>query len=315
MALAVAAGLGSLPSAARGQGCCSPSTTPVSALQVAPPVARSVDVGVYYEYFHLRGNLQGTTDVPDPQDRLSRLHIANLSLGYAPWSGLGLRAIVPFARRSREQTLSTPTVQRRDELVGSGLGDISLLAQGCVLPLAGIQPYDVSIGAGVKLPTGGNHQTVDGIRLPLDLQPGTGATDLLLTSYGRYYGWPGWNLYAGHVWRVTSTNGDGYRFGNELQVFTGAVRQVGSRWSVTVEGRWRHAARDSRNFGTRVPSTGSDQLYVAPGAGFSLGPSGPSLLGSVLIPVYERVEGTQLGTSLGLDLALQMRFSPGHGLF
>ena len=179
-----------------------------------------------------------------------------------------------------------------------------------MLPLAGIQPYDVSVGAGVKLPTAGHHQTVDGVRLPLDLQPGTGATDFLLTSYGRYYGSPGWNLFAGHVWRVTSTNGDGYRFGNELQVFTGAVRQMGSRWSVTVEGRWRHATQDSRNFGTRAPSTGNDRLFVAPGGAIKLGTRGPSLLATLLIPVYERVEGTQLGTTVGLSVALQKQFTP-----
>ncbi len=183
---------------AAAQGCCSPSTTPISALQSGPASPRSVDLGVYYEYYRLRGNLQGTSEVPDPQDRLSQLHIANFAVGYAPLSRVGFRAILPVARRSREQTLSTPTVQRRDELVGSGIGDVSLLAQGRILPLRGIRPFGVSLGAGVKLPTGGNQVQASGVLLPLDLQPGTGATDLLLTSYGQYYGWPGWNLFAGH---------------------------------------------------------------------------------------------------------------------
>lgn len=301
------------PSTARAQGCCSPSTTPISALQSGPTYAHSFDVGIYYEYFHLEGNLQGTSDVPDPQDRLSQLHIANLSLGYAPLSRLSLRAILPFARRSREQTLTTPTVQRRDERVGSGLGDVSLFAQGRILPLQGIKPLDVSVGVGLKLPTGRHAKQTDGVLLPLDLQPGTGATDLLLTSYGQYYGWPGWNVFAGHVWRVTGTNDEGYRFGNELQMFGGVIRQVRSIWSLTLDVRYRHAAADSRAFGARVPSTGNDRLFLGPGTAIKIGNRGPSLLASVLIPVYERVEGTQLGTSLGLNLALQTRFASPHG--
>ncbi|MBI4363851.1 MAG: hypothetical protein HY568_00320 [Candidatus Latescibacteria bacterium] len=307
-------GLCSSARPAAAQGCCSPSTTPISALQSGPASSRSIDAGVYYEYYRLRGNLQGTSDVPDPQDRLSQLHIANFAVGYAPLPRIGFRAILPVARRSREQTLSTPTVQQRDELTGSGLGDISLLAQGRILPLRGIRPFDASLGVGVKLPTGGNEQQVNGVLLPLDLQPGTGATDLLLTSYGQYYGWPGWNLFAGHVWRVTGTSDRGYRFGNELQVFGGVFRQLGSIWSVTLETRYRHASADHRDFGTRVPSTGNDRVYLAPGSAIKIGARGPSLFATVLIPVYEHVEGTQLGTSLGLNLALQTRLSMSGGL-
>jgi len=308
-ALLIVAGVGLSPNTGWTQGCCSPSTTPVSALQSGPAASRSVDVGVYYEYFRLRGNLQGTSDVPDPQERLSELHIANFAIGYTPFSRLGFRAILPIARRSREQTLSTPTLRRRDELIGSGLSDLSLLAQGRVLPLRGIRPFDVSVGVGAKIPTGGNRQEANGVLLPLDLQPGTGATDLLLTSYGQFYGWSGWNVFAGHVWRVTGTNGEGYRFGNELQVFGGAIRTLSQRWSFTLETRYRHATADHRNFGTRVPSTGNDRVYLAPGAAIRLGTRGPSLLASVLIPAYEQVRGTQLGTRVGLNLALQTRFS------
>ena len=118
---------------------------------------------------------------------------------------------------------------------------------------------------------------------------------------------------AGHVWRATGTNDHGYRFGNEVQVFGGAFRRLSSIWSLTLETRYRHASADQRNFGTRVPSTGNDRVFVAPGTAIKLGGQGPSLLGTVLIPVYERVEGTHLGTSLGLNVALETRLCLSRG--
>lgn len=291
------------PNAAHAQGCCSPSTTPVSALHAGPSPAGALDVGLYYEYFRLRGNLTGTGSATDPQDRLTQLHVANLVMGYAPWQRLGFWAVVPLARRSREQTLTTPTVNRRDELVGTGLGDITVLAQWRVLPLGGPRPYDLSLGAGVKLGTGQFHESRDGVQLPLDLQPGTGCADFVATGYGQYYRWSGWNLFGGSVWRITGTNGDGYRYGNEAQAFAGATRELGTAWSLALESRYRHASPDQRS-GVHVPSTGNDRVFVVPGLGLHVRPIGPTLLVSVLVPVYERVNGTQLGTTVGVNAAL-----------
>lgn len=293
-----------LPGVAHAQGCCSPSTTPVSALHAGPTPTGTLDLGLFYEYFRLRGDLNGTTTVPDPQDRLTQLHVANLVLGYAPWNRLGFRAVVPFARRSREQTLATPTVNRRDELVGTGLGDITLLAQWRLFPLGGPRPYDLSLGAGVKLGTGAFHENRDGVQLPLDLQPGTGCEDFIATGYGQYYRWVGWNAFGGTVWRMTGTNGDGYRYGNEGQLFAGASRELGSTWLLTLESRYRHASPDRRN-GAAVSSTGNDRLFLVPGVGLRAGTAGLALLASVLVPVYEQVNGTQLGTSIGVNVALE----------
>lgn len=291
------------PRAARAQGCCSPSTTPVSALHAGPAPTGTLDLGLYYEYFRLRGNLNGTGSVTDPQDRLTQLHVANLVLGYAPWGRLGFRAVVPLARRSREQTLITPTVNRRDELVGTGLGDITLLAQWRLLPLGRPRPYDLSLGAGVKLGTGAFHESREGVQLPLDLQPGTGCEDFVATGYGQYYRWTDWNIFGGTIWRITGTNSDGYRYGNEAQAFAGATRDLPADWFVTLESRYRHASSDQRS-GTSVPSTGNDRVFIVPGLGLHVGAVGPTVLVSVLVPLYERVNGTQLGTTVGVNAAL-----------
>lgn len=308
-ALLAGAMIGS-PGAARAQGCCSPSTTPVSALHAGPAPAGVFDLGVYYEYFRLRGNLNGTGSVTDPQDRLTQLHVANLVLGYTPWNRLGFRAVVPLARRSREQTLVTPTVNRRDELVGTGLGDITLLAEWRLLPFGQPRPYDLSLGAGVKLGTGEFHESRDGVQLPLDLQPGTGCEDFVATGYGQYYRWTGWNVFGGTVWRITGTNGDGYRYGNEVQAFAGATYALGARGFASLEGRYRHASLDQRS-GTSVASTGNDRVFVVPGLGVHFGPAGPTFLVSALLPAYERVNGTQLGTTVGLNVALMYQLRTG----
>lgn len=298
------------PSAVRAQGCCSPSTTPVSALHSGSLPRGTVEFGLYYEYFRLRGNLNGMASVPDPQDRLTQLHMANVALGYAPWSRLGVRMVVPLARRSREQTLVTPSVDRRDALVGAGIGDVTLLAQWLLLPLGRPRPYDLSLGAGVKLPTGAFQESREGVQLPLDLQPGTGCADLVATGYGQYYRWTGWNAFGGTVWRVTGTNGDGYRYGNEAQAFAGATRDLVANSFLTLEGRFRHASPDQRG-GVHVPSTGNDRVFVVPGFGAHLGAFGPTLLLSVLVPVYERVNGTQLGTKVGVNVAVEHQIRTG----
>jgi hypothetical protein len=299
---------GFLPGIASGQGCCSPSTTPVSALHGGPTGAKSFEAGVFYEYFELRGNLEGRSKVSDPQDRVTRMHAANVLVAFAPWDRFGLRAVIPFARREREQALSTSTVQRRDELVGAGLGDIALLAQARVLPLHGIHPYSLSLGAGVKLATGAFQQSENGVRLPLDLQPGTGCEDFLATVYGDYFGRPSWNVFAGSVWRLTGTNKDGYGFGDELQVFGGVAYELVQRWSVLLESRYRHAEPDQRN-GAAVPSTGNDRIFLAPGLSYAPGGGRTTLTAALLWPAYERANGTQLATRVGSVVSLQHRFA------
>ena len=69
---------------------------------------------------------------------------------------------------------------------GNGFGDIVILGKYEVITPSILSPFGFAIGGGAKLPTGSFEEEKNGTRLSIDLQPGTGATDLLLWGHTMY---------------------------------------------------------------------------------------------------------------------------------
>lgn len=101
-----------------------------------------------------------------------------------------------------------------------GIGDVSLLAHYVVFNTGDSLHYlwrqTLSIGGGLKLPTGQHHFTaVDGGTLNPNLQPGTGSTDFLLAAAYTLRRGP-WGVATDLMARLNTSNDQHYRFGNRM---------------------------------------------------------------------------------------------------
>lgn len=176
----------------------------------------------------------------------------------------------------------------------AGPGDIQVYANyALVLTPDTAESYlrqTLLLGGGLKLPTGENNLTRKGIRLIQPLQPGTGSWDFLLNGIYtiRYRMW-GMNLDANL--RITSTNAQGYKFGNRangsVKFFYWARR---GRLSVLPQfGILTDYGVPDTDKGFRIPETGGLSLMGTAGIDFYYG----RLVGGFTFqqPVYQNLGG------------------------
>ncbi len=96
-----------------------------------------------------------------------------------------------------------------------------------------------------------------------------------------------------------------YRFGNQVVTNLGAELVVSRRVAVSLQAVGRFTAWD-RFRGQDVPSTGETFLDVSPGVSLRSG-QGTTVYAHVELPVYERVNETNLAPRWGLLLGISGR--------
>ena len=291
----------SIPRLATGQGCCTPGSSPLGGIVGGPTKRGSVEVGSALDAFELDQGYEGSGKFDDP--RYSRV----LSSSFFARIGLSARLVaiveVPIDNRMRRQELNTPGGKKTFEFNNTALGDISTLVMARVLPWSGFGPTSLNIGVGMKWPTGVDDATQDsGLRIPFELQVGTGAYDpLAALSASRLFSW-GDVVFAGTV-RYPTEADTGYRFGVETNSVLQIDWNIGSWW-LGPQVRGRYAGEDEFR-GRTVINTGGYRVML--GAQVSREFTGPGLvlLAAWLRPAYQNLEGRQLGVSQQFALAIK----------
>jgi len=211
---------------------------------------------------------------------------------------------LPYTNRTREtnvrdsQTNDTEVVS----FTGQGFGDIILLGKYEIISPSILSPLGLAIGGGAKLPTGSFEEENDGTRLSIDLQPGTGATDLLL--WGHFlYGFQsiGISTNANFLYRYAGVNLDSYRYGDELLASINGTYAFADFLAVNLQLKGRFAAEDYWN-GRFLPSTGGTYIDLTPSLIYYEGSF--SLRVFVQVPVHRDVKGIQLAVNemLGTEI-------------
>jgi hypothetical protein len=186
-----------------------------------------------------------------------------------------------------------------------GFGDTVVGArQGLSLPFAG----SAMASLGFKLPTGKTSLIDSFDNLPLDpmLQPGTGSLDLVFSGqYARSFDTPRIDVALLTSYQANTTNGHGYRFGNEAIASLALSRPLGKSFAVSAQAKWMREGRD-RFAGIEVPSTGSTFAYVTAGLRFFHGSF--SYYAVAQLPFYRYVNEAQLAPRAGLVAGVSRSF-------
>jgi hypothetical protein len=210
--------------------------------------------------------------------------------------------VIPFIR----QTRTIQAFSGEDFTAAQGLGDVVFLVKYRILPFEKSPNFDWIIGAGPKFPTGRtDYKNNQGLTMAADMQPGSGSFDGIFWSYfmkSRFLKNPNLGLVGVSTYRYSGENknyngSQTYRFGNEFQFNLGLNYSLFLTRPVDVFtfARYRFQDEDLIDGGV-FPSSGGQWVYVIPGVNISFSPLW-SMRISGDIPVYRKLEGTQLTTS------------------
>ena len=296
------------------QTCCSGGVPLTGNVGLPVTEGRAVQFSIGYDYNVLTDLMFEKSELDD-DSRFRSTKSFLLQTGYAFNKYLSISALFSYVNQRREIT----QFNNINNTETSGMGDAVILGNYRLHNLIG-NDNELQLFAGPKLPVGETDKTnEDGRLIIADLQPGTSAWDMI---YGGGFLQqitfrPSATFYMRFIHRLTGTNSSylgnqDYKFGNELQVFSGLSDQFTTGRTI-IEGslgiNYRHANKDIIN-GNVLANTGGDFVY-------GLGSLGVYILRnltvnvSVQLPLYNKPVGTQLVPSyrwnIGMLFTLPMK--------
>ncbi len=289
------------------QACCSAGSPLLGSLDVSNTSEGILQVGLTYEFNSLQDVYARTVRLDD-DFRERRVNSFLLVVNYGLTERISLSTLFTFINQSRNISSLGDLTSR---LNTGGLSDGIILVKYNFIPLSLIDQIELTLGVGAKLPIGNSTLRSDGILIPADMQPGTGAWDGVLWGYFSKGFMPALPLngFLNVSYRLNGTNnrfGDnfqqGYTFGNELFVNLGAGYRTDTFFDFTLMLRFRNTTPDKFD-GGQIPNTGGNWLYFVPGVNGKISDNFTARL-SGQIPLYRNLTGTQLTTTYTASIGL-----------
>ncbi|MFZ1560042.1 MAG: hypothetical protein WAT37_08960 [Saprospiraceae bacterium] len=254
-------------------------------------------------------NLYAGNKALNDQLRERVTHSGMVEINYGLTDRLTVTSMISFVRQERKINQADGSINFTHT---DGLGDGFLMLKFKLLVPAEVPKYNLAVGVGTKIPFGRtNFNDSNGLSLPADLQPGSGAWDMLLWSiYERYNAFiPNLNLSVSSTFRLTGTNDSyfetlRYRFGNEF------ILNFQGQYSILLNNRmgslnlgWRYRNQKTDFLDDAIfPNSGGNFIFIVPGAGIQLSDDLQTAI-SGHIPIYNNVGGTQLVSSFRLSVS------------
>ncbi len=243
-----------------------------------------------YKYHAINDLVEGSKKVVDATDRSRIAQSVFFSLGFDFDKRISLIALLHYSDQSRDVGISNSGA------VSTGsIGDSMLAIQYSPLIHEDKKGLEITIGSGIKAPTGASNVKLVGIASE-DMQPGTGSWDIVLWTFAatRLYFISGLELFTGVSFRFNGGNDRDYKFGNELISSLGLNLANNSVMDFALFARYRHTSGD-RRFNALVPNTGGDWIYIVPSIKFKWKKF--EFKTEVELPVYRKLNGFRQFTS------------------
>ena len=278
------------------QSCCGGTGTFLGGTERGFLPTGALTAAAVYAYTAMNRTLDGSALITDPYRRRAWAHALNLEAELSPLARWSVLIVLPLTDKAR-QSFAGGTENR---FHAAGLSDAFGLIKYTVVPPSPIVPWTLALGLGVKAPTGDYQRSDGGVKLPLDVQPGTSTWDAI-----------GWGLVAYRfdnadasttlsvLVRKPGMNANGRTMGTDVQallVLTTSPFEVPLMPLLMSRIRW--AAPD--RFGeTLVSATGTFRIEFLPAVALMLWEPFVVRFGAQL-PIYERTNGVQLVPSWGM---------------
>ncbi len=287
------------------QACCTVGTSISNGGERGIIPVNTLSTAITFQHNVLNTAYESSNVIDDPLNRKSTVSNFNLEIEYGLVNKVSLLFILPYTNRTRETTVTNIETNTTEVVTfqGDGFGDIIILGKYEIVTPSILSPLGLAVGGGVKLPTGSFEEENSGTRLSIDLQPGTGAADLLL--WGHFlYGLPSISMSfnANFLYRYAGVNLDSYRYGDEFLTSINGSYAFADFIALNLQLRGRFAEKDYWN-GRFLPSTGGTYIDLTPSLIYYEGSF--ALRVFVLVPIYRNVQGIQLAVNnmLGTEIS------------
>jgi hypothetical protein len=247
-------------------------------------------------------------ELPADHDELytrNQALFGTLDYNFGDW---GVSLVVPLVQREHEHI-------HRDEgeleaWDFSGVGDVRVAARRQWRLGGDVTSSAQSFGAlgGLKLPTGSTTTANgDGEFAERSLQAGTGTTDAFAGAFYQV-SWPQQDLsaFAQGVYSGALNSHDGFRPGNRLALDAGVRYDATPEVALLVQlnALWR--GRDGGS-AAEPEDSGGRYLFLSPGLSWSISRN-LQLFALAQLPLYQYVNGVQLGANWGATAGIGWRF-------
>jgi len=279
------------------QNCCAPAVPQQGVLGETVALPHTLEIGLHYEYLRSEGMYGCCGSVDDPADTRTVWNRTTLTLAYGVIPKLSLSAIIPYVWK--EKSMQPELAPTRTENSTDGVGDITMFIRYSPLGRSFVNYRELSLGFGVKIPTGATDRRNNNFLLPEELQPGTGSWDYNF-SLSLYQGFEPVDFYLSSTWILT-TEYDDYKFGNQFSYLFNSNLHLKEWLDVTGSLSGTVKAKDEED-GEANDHTGRHQLWLVPGVQVQVIPEALRLHAYLEYPVYQDFNGTQLGSDYNLRL-------------
>ena len=298
-----------MPNYSFSQACCSGGVPLGGSLGLGTAEQKSVQFLITHDINSIK-DLVAVDQLLEDDTRNRQTNSLLLEMNYGISDRFSIAAVVPYITQIR----TINGFEGVQEVTRTqGLGDLVFLLKYRVTPIENKLNHTWVVGAGPKFPTGKTDFTNNnGLILQADMQPGSGSLDGFLWSFYQKSGLflPSLSLVNVVTFRKSGKNTSynetqTYEFGDEFQFNLGLNYNVFTvRWPVDffVFGRYRSQTEDLID-GNTFPSTGGKWIYIIPGINVAFHPD-MALRMTTDIPVYWKLDGTQLTTSSKFTLSL-----------
>jgi hypothetical protein len=279
------------------QGCCTAGSSTFGGLERGASGYGNLNLSFSYILNSLNSTYNGSDEITDPLNRTASVSSFNFESEYGLVEKVSLLISGTYIVKNRETTVRSNETNETEviEYNGKGFGDVIILGKYEVISPDIVSPVSLAFGGGVKLPVGSYTQEVDGSRLAIDLQPGTGSLDALL--WGNFYkGFlpAPFSLSANALYKYSGSNLDGYRFGDEFIFSLNSEYSFTDYLTISLSLRGRYANEDFWG-GRFLPSTGGSYYDLIPSLIYT--ESSFNLKLFYVSPLHRTVEGIQLTSS------------------
>ena len=258
--------------------------------------------------------LQDRNRVSDPRDRELTVVEEDVTVAYGATRDLTVGISLPIVeKRLRFRTPS----RGKTTIAVDGLGDLSLVGAYRFfredVPLGTTQ---VSLLAGLKLPTGRSLQTDRDVslltggtsaRLPPSLQLGSGSVDGII-GLGAMRNIERLTFYGSVQAKINSSGAAGFRAGNTIFYDLSAdyVFLESRNLFLILELNGVYAEKGEQR-GNALPESGGNTLFISPGVQYLPLPY-LILETSIQVPIYQELNGQQLGTDYSIVAGFRYLF-------
>jgi hypothetical protein len=233
----------------------------------------------------------------------------SLSLSYGLTNDLTIHSELGyFSRKLQEVNLPGGI----EFIESSGLGDLALTLRYNILDRERFKSDRVMISMGTRLPIGAFNETLDGISIPISLQPSSGTSKIncsVFYAHKKPSSPFGWNVLSYNEWS-NEINKDFliYQYGMYSTLELSSLYSRSSGFLAILSLKMEYRARDTREDDISIESTGSKVAYIKPQVVFELLPE-LNMISLVEIPIFKYVNGYQLTRLYAFQIGIRKSFS------